>query len=153
MLNPENLPNNEIELTLLRSDLMELFQEHSDKIAIHQPDDLSKPAEIVIGGTYQQPGNENAEIIEVHVRQRLDNLGTNYLIIVGSHMNYSWSQVADTFASSIYQGETPLASEDIEAIRRLLQPHTTNWSNEDTQKWLTVNRLFELADSYAKRTK
>ncbi|HWT39811.1 MAG TPA: hypothetical protein VN081_00860, partial [Dongiaceae bacterium] len=70
MAGPENLQSDEYEAALMRSDLAELFQANIEQAAVRQPFDLHDPAEVVLGGTYETPGQE-ALISSIQVRQRV----------------------------------------------------------------------------------
>lgn len=146
----ENISNNEVNLVMLRSDLTDVFRDNSDKIAIQQSEDLSQPAEIVLGGTYQNP-NSNEKPTNVHLRQRIDKSGTDYLIIFGTGVPYFWFQISNDFAYRITDGERWMDANEIDVVRQLLQPHTTVWSAKDTQKWAALSGLYEMADKNAQR--
>jgi hypothetical protein len=149
---PENLAAEETEIVMLRSELAELLQTHADKTAIHQSDDWDQPTEIILAGTCHHTDSEGRpKISDVHVRQRLDQNGTDYLIITGDPGNFYWLQITDSNAQSIFLGETPLSADDVAIIRLLVRPGTTEWSTEDTQRWAKIENIYETADRYARR--
>jgi hypothetical protein len=156
MSNPENLHSNEndveVELTMLRSDLAEFFQTHADMMAIHQPDDWDHPAEVVIAGIRHYDDNDGQpQQSHIHIRQRLDQNGTDYLIIAGKTDEKHWVQIMDNKAVTIYQGETPLGLNAATWLRRYLRPDVTDWDAADTQRCAGMENLYAAADSYARR--
>ncbi|USN96250.1 MAG: hypothetical protein H6797_04200 [Candidatus Nomurabacteria bacterium] len=150
---PENHSENESELTMLRSDISELFQAHADKLAFRQPKDLREPIEVILAGTYDTTYNNNPINLEVQVRQRLDDNGTDYLIIIGKQGSFKWCQITDNFASVIYdKGEKPINAEDIMVIRKVASADSTDWSTKDSQRWAGKGDLYQVAETHARRT-
>jgi hypothetical protein len=153
-LNPEQLPDREssAELAMLRSDLAELFQSQSNNLAFWQNDDFDQPVEIVLGGMCQgqDPNKQKQEFdIEVHIRQRLDDMGTDYLIIIGTPGDYAFCRIADNYASNIsQQGDEPMNLKSIEAVRLFLNPTVTEFSTYHSEAYALKSGLFDAADRF-----
>ncbi|HUO61828.1 MAG TPA: hypothetical protein VMT96_00035 [Candidatus Bathyarchaeia archaeon] len=153
----EHLSSDNTEITLLRSELEELFKTHANKTVIWQPTfdmetpefvDMHQPAEILLGGTCDL----GESILNIHVRQRLtaDN-GFDYLILVGEPGTYSWNQITDKGAWSVHDGEQPLKLDDVEAIRLVIHDEIAKWTIEDAEKWSDISALYTHADVRAER--
>lgn len=156
-LNPEQLPDREssAELAMLRSDLSELFRSHSHMLAFRQSDDFTQPAEVVLGGmcpALDENKQQQQFDIEVHIRQRIDDMGTDYLIIVGMPGDYAFCRIADNYACNIsQQGDEPMTLESIEAVRLFLNPTVTEFSAEHSVVYAAKSGLYEAADRYTTR--
>lgn len=153
--NFEQLPENDTELTMLRSDLTSLFQSHSHLLAFQQAENFDQPAEVVLGGTCQA-ADPDAQVqewdIEVHVRQRIDDMGTDYLIIIGTPGDYAFCRIADNYACNIsQQGDEPMTLKSIEAVRLFLNPTITDFSIYHSTVYAAKTGLYEAADRYTTR--
>lgn len=148
--NPEQQPEDSVELAMLRSDLSELFRSHSHMLAFRQLDDLDKPAEVVLGGMCKAKDlNKQEWDYEVHIRQRIDDMGTDYLIIVGSPGDYAFCRIADNYACNISQeGDDPMTPRSIEAVRLFLNPTVTEFSSHHSTVYAAKPGFFEAADKY-----
>lgn len=154
-MNPEQTPEDSSELALLRSDLSELFRSHSHMLAFQQSENFDQPAEVVLGGTCQAH-DPDAQIqewdIEVHVRQRIDDMGTDYLIIIGTPGDYAFCRIADNYACNIsQQGDEPMTQKSIEAVRLFLNPTITDFSIYHSTVYAAKTGLYEAADRYTTR--
>lgn len=148
----EHHPSDNTELMMLRSDLSELFHSHVDLIAFRQPNDFEQPTEVVLGGMCpgRDPSKQNQERdIEVHIRQRIDDMGTDYLIIAGIPGDYAWCRIADNYACELsHKGDTPLTSKSIDAVRLFLNPTITKFSSHLSAIYAAKSGLYETADKY-----
>jgi hypothetical protein len=152
MSDHENQPSTGIEIAMLRSDMDELFQTHADKVEVYQPDDFTQPAEIVLAGTCHFSDAEGVQQhCDMQIRQRFDKSGNNYLIVTGQPGDYYWGQMTDKEARSILLGNQPMSEEDAAAVRWLIRPELTQWSEQDTRRWASQERLYDMADSYARK--
>jgi hypothetical protein len=150
MSSPENIRSNELEVVMLRSDLTELFQTHADKIITKQSDDWERPTEIMLSGIFQFTHNGILNDIDVHVRQRLDQHGVDYLMISGQPNNYYWCQITDTDAMSVAT-QKPMDDLDIACMRRMLSPGATKWSEDNSRIWKYLSSPYDTAENYRQR--
>lgn len=150
MSSHENIRSSDLELTLMRSDLIELFQIHADKTILRQSDDLEQPIEIMLSGTYPLMLNGYATDVDVHVRQRIDQHGIDYIIITGQENDYYWCQITDQEATSVAT-QKPMDDRDIAAIRQLISRDKTAWSEDDSRKWRYTGSPYEVTDLYRKK--
>lgn len=132
---------------MLRSDLDELFTGHADKTLVVQPDDWDKPAEVLLSGTCTIANDEGGKQGLIHIRQRIDQYGIDYLIIFGRPGDCYWGQVTDKGAWTVVNGN-PFTQEDAMTIRRLVSPELTVWSAAENQHWLAEQHPFDMADHY-----
>jgi len=149
--NPEHSSSNEIEIVMLRSELSELFHRHASVADLWVDENFDLPTEVVLGGTFHFSNKDGAHNIEVQVRQRIDELGMDYLIIVGLAGEYEWRQIADTGAWRTDNGEEPLKSNEAEALRMLIRPDATIWTFEEAKNCAMMGGIYELADIRARR--
>lgn len=149
--NPEHSSSDDIEIVLLRSELSDLFHANANVTDLWIDDNFERPTEIVLGGTFHFRNSDGAHNIEVQVRQRIDERGMDYLIIVGLAGEYEWCQVADTGAWRTDSGEKPLKSKEVEAIRMLIRPDETMWTFEEAKNWAMMGGMYEMADRRARR--
>ncbi|USN96103.1 MAG: hypothetical protein H6797_03430 [Candidatus Nomurabacteria bacterium] len=151
--NPENSSSSETEIVLLKSELAELFQANADQAELWTSDDLELPTEVVIAGTYHVVGKSEGRDVDVQIRQRIDENGMDYLIVIGSAGDYAWRQITDKGAWCADNGELPITAKDTEIIRLLIRPGTTNWTAEEAKRWATLGGMYEQADMRARRNK
>lgn len=146
MHNPEELSPNE-EVIMLRSDLEEIFMAHADKTVVQQSDDWEQPAEVLLSGSCVLQQAESANRLDVHIRQRVDSYGVNYLIIFGPPGDYYWGQVTSKGSWTVVNAK-PLSQEDAMVIRRIISKERTTYSAVDNQKWLAEQEPFEAAERF-----
>lgn len=133
MAGPENLQSNDYEAVLMRSDLAELFQANIAQAAIHQPFDLHDPAEVVLGGTYKTPNDETV-LSRIHVRQRIDEYGVDYIVGISEKGYHYWYQITDRETCIIWSGRPAMVFDDMVAIRWRIRPGTTHWDRPFSEK-------------------
>lgn len=152
--NPENFSSSEAEITLLRSDLAELFQAQADKTELWTDDDWELPTEIVLAGVCRFTNDSGKHAIEVQVRQRLDDKGLDYLIIMSENGNDYWMQITDKGAWRLYKkkGEEPLGADDAAGARFFIRDSSTTWTIEEAKHWAMLGGLYEQADIRARRS-
>lgn len=153
MSSPENYSSPDVELSLLRSELAEIFQTQAEIAAFHQPDDLRQPVEIVLGGRglLTDPAGKERDI-KVHVRQRIDSTGINYLILTKQDENWYWRQINDTGATQIFDGsEAPLDTDAVAAVRYYLRSDNIEWIRKYSEECGENEDLYDRARQYAKR--
>ena len=153
--NHERQPNDNTDLIMLRSDLSDLFRSHADLLAFRQPNDFEQPTEVVLGGTCQRsdPNRQNQERdYEVHIRQRIDDMGTDYLIIAGIPGDYAWCRIADNYACELSRkGDAPLTSKSIDAVRLFINPTITKFTSHHSALYAAKSGLYETADQYTNK--
>ena len=151
--NPENFSSSEAEITLLRSDLAELFQAQADKTELWVDENWEEPTEVVLAGICHITNDEGEHALEVQIRQRLDAHGVDYLIIVGEKGKYYWVQITDQAAYHIHKGEKPIDSGVAAAMRFYIRDGATIWSNQEARQWAMRGGMYEQADIHAQRDK
>lgn len=149
--NPEHSSSDDIEIVMLRSELSDLFHRNASVTGLWIDENFNTPTEVVLGGTFLFRNNDAAHNIEVQVRQRVDERGMDYLIIVGLAGEYEWCQIADTGAWRTDSGEEPLKSSEAEALRMLIQQGATIWTFEEAKNWAMMGGMYETADQRARR--
>lgn len=153
MSSPEKFSNPETELTLLRSELHDLFLTHHDKIELYQPEDLNEPVELVLGGfcTFLDDKNEPWSI-NVHIRQRMNIDGPDYLVIMNANGYSYWREIAPTFATEIFNGhELPLDQRGAEILRFHISPDRTEWKSEYSREYMSHADWYGRAQKFANR--
>lgn len=149
--NPEHSSSDDIEIVMLRAELSDLFHRNASVMGLWIDENFDTPTEVVLGGTFLFRNNEGAHDIEVQIRQRIDERGMDYLIIVGLAGEYEWRQVADTGAWRTDKGEEPLQSNEAEALRMLIRPDATVWTIEQANNCAMMGGMYETADRRANR--
>ncbi len=147
MPNPENIQRDESELVMLRSDLFELFQTHANEIIVRQSDNWEQPTEVMLSGIYQFTKNGSITDIDIHVRQRLDRYGTDYLVITGQPNDYYWCQITDYEATSIAT-QKPMDDNDVIVMRRILSSGTTTWSEDSSRLWRYLPSPYDAVEEW-----
>lgn len=149
--NREHSSSDDIEIVLLRSELSEIFHTHANVADLWTDENFDQPTEIILGGTFHFTNADSTHNIEVQIRQRIDERGIDYLIVVGEAGEYEWYQVADTGAWRTDNGEQSLGSREAEAIRMLIRPDSTTWTFEEARNWAMMGGMYEMADRRAHR--
>jgi hypothetical protein len=154
MSNHENYSSPEVEITMLKSELAEVFQTNIDTAEFYQPTDLEQPVEIVLGGKCRFTNKDGEKsIVYVHVRQRLDDSGTNYLMITKYQGEINWYQINDIDATRVYVGaEVPIGNDEAVALRLYINPEKTRWTANDSEIYAEHKNIYDTAHRYANRS-
>jgi hypothetical protein len=151
MSNPEYEPSPDTEIVMLHSDLGKLFLAHADVAAFHQPDDLYEPIEVVLGGTCVSDYSGTETKISIHIRQRHDANGLDYIFIAYEGHKNSWCQIHENGARNIFIGsEKPVSTDDAETMRWFLGEDATQWSSEQSQIYALRNGVYNEANNLSR---
>lgn len=138
----------EVEASLLRSDLNNIFIDNKEQVEVYIPNDYDLPAEYVLAGNYNFKRVYRLGII---ICQRIDVKGTNYLMMCEeiTYNSFSWCLINDVEAKVVWNKMPDMKYEDITIIRDRIKPENIIWDKNNAINYLNQRSYspFETVDS------